>query len=163
MELWYINSFDNLHTFFSDAQLYLRDPEKQEHTPGSVKHNKRRFISPTSILGCFVRRAGLEFSKLQFHETNSLWCAFVRFREPTLSLWKKRKIGAGSMSFDGNLKGMSMNDPLVQKVYGKLDGSKDCKFIRGVILQVLTTDLGTVSTDDVERLLEYQVETMQRR
>lgn len=123
MELWYINSFDALHTFFADAQIYLKDPDKQDQTP---KHIKRRFISPTSILGCFVRRAGLEFVRLQFNEANSLWRAFVQFREPTLSAWKKRKPLAGPMSFDSNLVGLAFSDAVVQKVYGGLHENKDC-------------------------------------
>ncbi|KAI5821094.1 anaphase-promoting complex subunit 5-domain-containing protein [Pyronema omphalodes] len=146
-DMWQIDSFDALHTFFTETQNLLRDPEKEEHHGKDAKHIKRRFIGPTSILGCFIRRANLEFAKLQFQETHALWCSFVRFREPTLPAWRKRKAGAGVMNFDVNLKRMSPNDLLVKKVYGGLMESNN---------------EWTVSTDDVERLLEFQVETMQR-
>ena len=103
--LWHINSFDALHSFFEDTQTLVVPPEKQ-----NIAGVRRRFISPTSILGCFVRRAHLEFVRLQFNEVNSLWRAFVQFRDPTLPLWKKRVLGSGPMSFDQNLEGMTFND-----------------------------------------------------
>jgi anaphase-promoting complex subunit 5 len=127
MELWYINSFDALHSFFADAQNFLRDPEKEEASwQGAGTHGKRRLISPTSILGCFIRRASLEFVRLQFNDANSLWRAFVEFREPTLPLWKKRKLDADRLSFDMNVKGLSLNEPIVQKVYGIVSEGRNC-------------------------------------
>lgn len=92
-----------------------------------------------------MRRAGLEYVRLQFHDAVSLWRSFIQYREPTLSSWKKRNLGAGPLSFDMNLKGLFLQDPLVEQVYGRLR-EKD----------------PAVSTDDVERLLEFQVDSMQR-
>lgn len=142
MEMWYINSLDALHTFFIDIQTYMLnipdDPDGEANT--------RRSIGYTSILGCFIRRASLEFVRLQFNEANALWRAFVQFREPTLPLCKGRKLGAGPMSYDLNFEIFSADDALVKKVYGGMGEIKEY----------------AVSTDDVERLLEFQVGVMQR-
>jgi anaphase-promoting complex subunit 5 len=125
MELWCINSFDALHSFFTDCTNFLSKPEEL----GDRKTRNRRFIGPNSILGCFIRRASLEFVRLQFHEADSLWRAFVQFREPTLPLLKGRKLGTGPMIFDANLKGFSANDMVVKKVYGRMGELKDCKLM----------------------------------
>jgi anaphase-promoting complex subunit 5 len=141
-ELWSINSFDSLHTFFSDVQLFLDSPEKED-PPDTHKNNKKRFINPTSILGCFIRRACLEFVRLQFNEANLLWRAFVQFREPTLSLWKGRKLGAGPMTFDVNLKGLALDDLIVRKVYGGMGEIKDCESVAGTTHDPLLTSVQT--------------------
>lgn len=143
-KLWEINSFDALHTFFTEIQTYLVDAENSEKPPVRV-HGERSLLSRASVLGCFVRRAGLEYVRLQFHDAVSLWRSFIQYREPTLSSWKKRNLGAGPLSFDMNLKGLFLQDPIVEQVYGRLR-EKD----------------PAVSTDDVERLLEFQVDSMQR-
>jgi anaphase-promoting complex subunit 5 len=123
MELWCINSFDALHTFFTDCSEFLSKPED----PDSRKVKNKRFISPNSILGCFIRRASLEFIRLQFNEADSLWHTFVQFREPTFPLLKGRKLGTGPMIFDANLKGFTADDAVVKKVYGGMGELKDCK------------------------------------
>lgn len=144
-KLWEINSFDALHTFFTDIQGFLVDPESGSKPP-IREHGEKSQLSRASILGCFVRRAGLEYVRLQFNEAVLLWQSFIQYREPTLSMWKKRNLGAGPLSFDVNLKGMSSNDALVNLVYG----------------QGRLREAKNLSTDDVERLLEYQVDSMQR-
>ncbi|PWW73845.1 hypothetical protein C7212DRAFT_300781 [Tuber magnatum] len=144
-KLWEINSFDALHTFFANIQTYLIEPERADKSPVRV-HGEKSMLSRTSVLGCFVRRAALEYVRLQFHDAVSLWRSFIAYREPTLAMWKKRNLGAGPMSFDVNLKGLGFGDGVVGVVYGRGKESRDC----------------TISTDDVERLLEFQVESMQR-
>lgn len=149
-KLWEINSFDALHTFFTDVQAFLVDAESSDKPPVRV-HGERSQLSRASVLGCFVRRAGLEYVRLQFHDAVLLWRSFIQYREPTLSMWKKRNLGAGPLSFDVNLKGLSLNDGLVNQVYGFHGKLRDSSIA------------AAVSTDDVERLLEFQVDTMQSR
>lgn len=128
-KLWEINSFDALHTFFTDIQGYLVDPESGSKPP-IREHGEKSQLSRASVLGCFVRRAGLEYVRLQFNEAVLLWQSFIQYREPTLSMWKKRNLGAGPLSFDVNLKGMSSNDALVNLVYGqgRLREAKNCEW-----------------------------------
>lgn len=125
-KLWEINSFDALHTFFANIQTYLVEPERPDKTPVRV-HGEKSMLSRSSVLGCFVRRAALEYVRLQFHDAVALWRSFIQYREPTLSMWKKRNLGAGPLSFDMNLKGLSLNDNLVNQVYGRLKESRDCE------------------------------------
>lgn len=147
MEMWHIDSFDTLHSFFAKTQqMLVQDADKHDPPSQTNARSKRRLFTSTSILGCFCRRTSLEFVRLQFNDAIVLWRAFIQFREPTLPLWKKRKLGAGPTSFDSNLMGLTLDNELVRRVYGGLHESKEC----------------IVSTDDVERLLEFQVQIMQR-
>jgi len=122
INLWNINSLDALVTFFQELQTYYR--RSPSAPPGFDV--KRRFISHVSPLGVFLRRSLLEFEKLQFHEINSLWYAFVRYREPTFPLWKFRP-HSGGMSIDINLRGTPLDDPVVRKVYLGRERGMDCR------------------------------------
>lgn len=126
-KLWEINSFDGLHTFFTDINIYLANGDTQSKTIYSREPGKSTVLGRTSILGCFVRRASLEYTRLQFNDGVALWRSFVQFREPSLSTWRRRNIGAGPTSFDVNLKGLSMADPLVAKVYGGVKAAAHCQ------------------------------------
>ena len=153
-KLWKLNSFDALHVFFDTlSSLLQKTPEEQqkeaEDGVDQAPNANRMLISRVSPLGVFVRRAQLEFTRLQFHDGVNLWKGFVAYRTPTLPQWKKRNQTAGNTSFDANLQEdhLGLGDRLTEVVYG---------------------DLGTdaqqgsnVSTEDVEKLLEYQVDHMQ--
>jgi len=124
-KLWEINSYDALHTFITGLQDLLADGKD---TTKLVRVNgQRSYLTKNSVLGCFVRRSALEFTRLQFHESLYLWQSFIQYREPTLPMWRKRNPGAGQLSFDTMLEGMSMNDPLVRHLYGRLEDGKGCK------------------------------------
>lgn len=143
-KLWDINSFDAFHDFFSGLNGYLIDAAAQaaENKPVRVP-GENTLLARTSVLGCYLRRAHVEYVRLAFHEATAAWRAFIDFREPTLGLWKKRNLGANGLSFDVNLRGSRSGDKLVSWVYGG-------------------EETAGVSTDDVERLLEFQVDAMQR-
>lgn len=87
---------------------------------------------------------------MQFHDGVTLWKSFIVFRQPTWTTWRKRNPLAGKESFDINLRGGTIDDRLANAVYGRVS-SMDAP------------EEGQVSTDDVERLLEFQVEEMQSR
>ncbi|KAI9703278.1 MAG: anaphase promoting complex subunit 5 [Candelina mexicana] len=153
--LWKLNSFDALHVFFESLPGLLVKPGKDqdlEPAPerGNAPSEDRIVLSRTSLLGVFVSHAQLEFERLQFHDSVGLWKNLIAYREPTLGMWRKRNSSAGKMSFDTNLQswGQSWGHGLTELVYGELAEKEG--FVR------------TVSTDDVERLLEFQVEEMQK-
>ena len=125
-KLWDINSFDALHSFFTKLETFLVDADGANKSTAVRVHGERSPLSRTSVLGCFVRRAALEHVRLAFTNAVTLWKSFVVYREPTLPLWKKRNLGAGPLSFDVNLKGLSLEDELFNHVYGRLKDSKDC-------------------------------------
>ncbi|KAL8862317.1 MAG: hypothetical protein Q9178_001326 [Gyalolechia marmorata] len=109
-------------------------------------------LSRNSPLGAFVRRSQLEFTRLQFHDGTSLWKSLIVYRRPTLPAWKRRNPGAGPLSFDTNLQAESFDTDgtLLDLIYGGLSSKT-----------VMLKD-GNTSTDDMEKLLDYQVSRMQK-
>ncbi|KAL8763874.1 MAG: hypothetical protein Q9184_000470 [Pyrenodesmia sp. 2 TL-2023] len=148
-KLWTITSLDALHTFFDDLPSLLEKPTEEGVSQGGLdsQRPKRMLLSRNSPLGAFVRRAQLEFTRLQFHDGVSLWEDLIAFRRPTLALWKRRNPGAGSGSFDTNLQEDSTDYKLAGLVYGHLSYN--------------TPQHVQTSTEDMERLLDYQISRMQ--
>lgn len=151
-KLWRIDSFDALHVFFDSLVLLLqKSPEEQQkaNEDGLDPNPNRILLSRVSPLGTFVRRAQVEFTRLPFHDGVTLWTTFVSYRAPTLPQWKKRNPSAGNTSFDSNLheNDLAWGDPLTKVIYRELKQE--------------TRQEASISTEDVERLLEYQVDHMQ--
>ena len=150
--LWKINSLDALNFYFQTLSSLLQEaPEEQrqhvEEGPNS-KSNRLR-LSRASPMGLFVRRAQLEFTRLQFHDGIALWRNFVAYRAPTLPQWKRRNQAPGHSSFDANLRDehSNLSDRLTSVIYGEVtDGIKH--------------DV-SISSEDVEKLLEHQIDKMQ--
>ncbi len=153
-KLWKINSIDALHAFFDALSLLLqKTPEEQQNEveDGIDPNPNRMLLSRTSPLGSFVRRAQLEFTRLQFHDGVSLWKSFITYRTPTFTQWKRRNLTAGNASFDVNLQEdhLELGNRLIDVVYGDSGN--------------LARQEASVSVDDVETLLGYQVDQMQSR
>ena len=152
-KLWKLNSFDALHVFFHTLALLLRntpEEQQQQHAENRIESSPNCMrLSRASPLGSFVRRAQLEFTRLQFHDGVTLWRSFVAYRAPTLPQWKKRNQAAGHISFDANLQEehLDLGDRLTDVVYDEL--------ARGI------NHDASVSIEDVEKLLEYQIDQMQ--
>lgn len=151
-KMWKINSFDALHVFFDNLDMLLQKSleEQQSMSENAIETNPNRLLlSRASPAGSFVRRAQIEFTRLQFHDGVTLWKSFIAYRAPTLPQWKKRNPAAGGISFDSNLQEdlLSLGDPLTNHVYGECD--EDAR------------RAASVSTQDIEKLLEYQKEQMQ--
>lgn len=153
-KLWKIDSFDALQLFLDTLSLLLqKTPEEKqknaEDDAGPIPN--RMLLSRVSPLGSFIRRAQVEFTRLPFHESVNLWKAFVSYRAPTLSQFKKRNPSAGNMSFDSNLlEGrLAWGDPLTKVIYGELQREAQQE--------------ASMSTEDVEKLLEYQIDQMQSK
>ena len=151
-KLWDVNSLDALNVFFDGLSLLLeKSPEKQQKDAeeGIAPASNRMLLSRNSPLGAFVRRSQLEFTRLQIHDSVTLWKSFIKYREPTLPLWRKRNPTAGRNSFDTNLedRNIGWGNALRKIAYSDFDDNPSKEAI--------------VSTDDVEKLLEYQVDQMQ--
>ena len=151
-KLWELDSLDALHVFFDTLSLLLQKTDEEiERNPsdGSECKAGRMLLSRVSPLGSFVRRAQLEFTRLQFHEGASLWKSFISYRASTMVQWRRRNVAAGTTSFDVNLQSgvMHGNGRLIDTIYGDL--ANECG------------KEASISTEDVEKLLEYQVDKMQ--
>ena len=151
-KLWEINSLDALHAFFdalSSVLVKTREELQSDAEDGITSVSAHLLLSRASPLGTFVRRAQVEFTRLQFHDGVVLWKHFVVYREPTLPMWKKRNPQAGKQSFDLNVQELEFGShhPLAKIIYSDVgnDRSPEAK----------------TSLDEVKKLLEQQVEQMQ--
>ena len=151
-KLWEIHSLHALHVFFDSLTSLLQKPREEsqgEAENGGSPEQHRALFSRTSLFGTFIRRAQLEFTRLQLHDGILLWTSYVTYREPTLPMWRRRNPSAGNISFDANLIGChsGLGQKLVTLLYGDLKGQNQKE--------------ASVSTADVEKLLEFQIDQMQ--
>ncbi|KAJ3519084.1 hypothetical protein NM208_g14270 [Fusarium decemcellulare] len=159
-KLWDINSLDALHEFFETlAGMMAKTKEERRRLAElgqPVPEDEGIKLSPNSPFGTFVRRARLEYHRLRFHDCTELWKNFVRYRQPTAHYLKRKIPGFGRLSFDNVLLTGEQEDwdhqsvmDLASVAYGDM----------------LTGDQSStlpVSTDDIESLLEFQIEQMQK-
>jgi anaphase-promoting complex subunit 5 len=146
-KLWAINSIDALHAFFQELNNYLaRSPDQvRSNSPEPVRPPGRVILTRVSPLGIFIRRAQLEFTRIQFHDTVQLWIAFLKFRSPTEAAWRKRNPNA-AISLDGSFSSLEP-DVIRQACYGfHLDDDGED---------------AVNSSEDIERILEFQLDRLQ--
>ncbi|KAJ2903359.1 hypothetical protein MKZ38_010024 [Zalerion maritima] len=161
-KLWAVDSLHALHAFFGRLPSLLskskeelrRLAEAGEKTPPADEVG----LSRSSPFGTFVRRAHLEFGRLRFHDAAELWKDFVKYRQSTAGHWKRRNPAFSRLSFDNVL--------LLGQQSWRQDHLVDLASVAyGDMLHHNgnSTDGRTlpVSTDDIARLLEFQVEQIQ--
>lgn len=158
-KLWDIDSLDAVHEFFATRSRLLAKTREEIKKDGEIGLPPASadiiILSRTSPFGSFVRRANVEFERLRFGDAQSLWKAFVRWRQGSRSYWARRKgllnrwAGDKALGDGEDEWGADATEMLELVAYGWLnieDGKEGC-----------------VSTDDVEKLLEFQVEQMQSK
>ncbi|KAJ5613564.1 hypothetical protein N7528_007218 [Penicillium herquei] len=154
-KLWSLDSLDALEWFFSNHLPTLltktREQLIQDREDGLAPETDGMRLSRSSPLGAFVRRAYLEHTRLQFHDSVKLWSGFVNYRLPTYHVYARRNPSNGQNPIDINLftQGLDPTSPLSRVAYSDFfDKSKE--------------DGGVVSLKDAERLVEFQVGELQR-
>ncbi|KAJ5965913.1 hypothetical protein N7481_012627 [Penicillium waksmanii] len=153
-KLWSLDSLDALEEFMSDVLPSLlsktREQLIQERDSGLAPEEEGMRLSRSSPLGAFVRRACLEYTRLQFHDSVTLWTGFVKYRLPTYHMWARRNPSDEQSPVDINLtmNGLDTSSYLSQVVYGDFEQE--------------VQDDGMVSVKDAERLVEFQVGELQR-
>ena len=158
-KIWDIDSLDALHVFFARRSNLLaksREELKKDGEMGIPPPSEDMIIlSRTSPFGSFVRRSKVEFERLRFGDALALWTAFKKWRHDSKTYWSRRNGALGRWVGDSALAdgeeewGMEATEMLELVAYG------------GLSLE--DTDEGCVSSDDVEKLLEFQVEQMQSK
>ncbi|KAK4154866.1 hypothetical protein C8A00DRAFT_32311 [Chaetomidium leptoderma] len=156
-KLWGIDSLHTLHEFFDQLPDHLArtKAELREMTERGEKPPSGVLLSRNSPFGVFVRRSHLEFSKLHFNHVAELWKMFVKYRQPTAGHWRRRNPHYNRLSFDsvlldGEHEWGAQTDEIALAAYGNM---------------LLVDDQNPtllVSTDDIESLLEFQVEHVQK-
>jgi anaphase-promoting complex subunit 5 len=144
--MWEMNSFDALHALF-DSILDLITPPL--HGTPVEESPDRVYLSKTSPLGAFVRRAHLEFTRLQFDDSMKFWSSFIRYRAPTAQ-WTKRLAGLASSGVDMVVSemGLRAGDDVYEIAYGHLQEEQE----EGV----------GMSLDDLDRILDFQLDRLQK-
>ncbi|KAI1101011.1 anaphase-promoting complex subunit 5-domain-containing protein [Jackrogersella minutella] len=156
--LWKIDSLHALHEFFEGCTSLLAKT-KEEIRRDVMENNplpdpENIVLSRSSPFGAFVRRSQLEFTRLRFHDASELWKDFVRYRQTTASYYRKKTPAFQRLSFDQVL------------LTGESDWGLGVEAIASVAYgDMLRDDPNStlpVSTDDIEKLLEFQIEQMQK-
>lgn len=158
-KLWEIDSLDALHVFFDNKSRLLaktKEELKKDEELGILPPAPEVILlSRTSPFGVFVRRAQLEFARLKFQDTTGLWRSFLSWRKSTKAAWAKRNPWFTESGDWAAIDSSLLEEPA---------------WMEGELATVAYGDLlereqdhteGLVSTDDVEKLLEFQVEQMQ--
>ncbi|KAI1211931.1 anaphase-promoting complex subunit 5-domain-containing protein [Annulohypoxylon truncatum] len=156
--LWKIDSLDALHEFFercSDLLAKTKDELRRDEQEGlPIPGPEVILLSRNSPFGAFVRRSQLEFTRLRFHDAFELWKDFVKYRQTTAAYYRKKTPSFQRLSFDHVLlAGENEWGPGVEGIASVAYGD------------MLRDDLSStlpVSTDDIEKLLEFQIEQMQK-
>ncbi|KAJ5288565.1 hypothetical protein N7478_001595 [Penicillium angulare] len=153
-KLWSLDSLDALESFFSNRlPMLLSKPREQliqDRDNGLSLETDGIKLSRSSPLGAFIRRSHLEHTRLQFHDSVSLWLAFVKYRLPTYHIYARKNPSEGQDPIDVNLLAHSLHGTtnLSQVVYGSIENDEE--------------DEGVVGVKDAERLVEFQVGELQR-
>ncbi|KAI8623381.1 anaphase-promoting complex subunit 5-domain-containing protein [Xylariaceae sp. FL1651] len=157
-KLWKINSLDALHEFFDNcsALLVKTKEELRRDAEIGIPPLAPEVIQLTrnSPFGAFVRRSQLEFTRLRFHDTTELWKDFVKYRQTTAAYYRKKTPSFQRLSFDNVL------------LTGESEWGQGVEAIASVAYgDMLRDDPDStlpVSTDDIEKLLEFQIDQMQK-
>ena len=148
--LWKIDSLDAFHGFFEFLPLLIHDRDRDEdanlmHNVKDTNPNRMR-LARNAPLGGFARRAHLEFTRLQFSDGVELWQKFKDYRAPSFAQWKKRNPLA-RVSSSGENRDISH---IGHHVFADLTVGTDTSSQKTI-----------VSTDDIEKLLEFQIHQIQ--
>jgi anaphase-promoting complex subunit 5 len=153
-KIWFLDCCDALEVFSVNIPSLLvktREEQIRDRDNGIAPQAGKILLSRCSPLGAFVRRAQLEFTRLQFHDSVRLWKAFIKYRLPTYRAWARKNPSDSQAAVDMNLIGLGLdsNSYLARVVYGDIE--HDREYEHGI------------STKDVERLLEFQVGELQSK
>ncbi|KAK6189261.1 hypothetical protein LQW54_013457 [Pestalotiopsis sp. IQ-011] len=157
-KLWKINSLDALHEFFErrgDLLARTKEEQRREAEMGIEPPSPETIVlSRNSPFGAFVRKAQLEFNRLRFEHAYELWKDFVKYRQTTAAYYRKKTPSFQRLSFDNVLlEG--------EHAWGEgLDAIANVAY--GDMLRDDPNSTLPVSTDDIEKLLEFQIEQMQK-
>jgi anaphase-promoting complex subunit 5 len=170
--LWKIDSLYAFHEFFRTLEaLYVKDDRQRRYL--ELFHPDLVRLSAESPLGSFVRRAQLDFSRLQIDDTMILFVSFIKFRAPTEGMWRKNfPTLAYRTTVDFNLFAMGVGPPqslLPPNLppFKKWLPTIDEEFIAGLVepnsllaqavYPLVNTCYSSLGDEDIDRLLEFQI------
>ncbi|KAK4995833.1 APC5 protein [Elasticomyces elasticus] len=144
-QLFALRSFDDMYTRVECLDSILSNESRG--TPGTGLGKEKARFARTSPVGQFIRRYAIEFKRLQFSDALILWQAFVALRHPQAERWQTRNPEAARSG--------KPEEPQHVGEGTAYRGSSNSSNLSQDI-KVL------VSIDEVEKLLECQVEWLQK-
>ncbi|KAJ5930671.1 hypothetical protein N7466_006164 [Penicillium verhagenii] len=153
-KLWSLDSLDALEWFFSNHLPTLLTKTREQllldRDNGLAPETQGTRLSRSSPLGAFVRRAYLEYTRLQFHDSVKLWSGFVRYRLPTYHVYARKNPPDKINPVDANFSDQDLDSTshLSRVVYGNIEDDERDEVVVGI--------------KDAERLVEFQVGELQR-
>nr|QIA97806.1 putative anaphase-promoting complex subunit 5 protein [Teratosphaeria destructans] len=135
--LWALEGLDSLHVFFEHLSQLIAPSQPGDKATG------RRSVTRASPIGQYVRRCRVEFTRLQFHDTHSLWHAFVSFRASTYDTWASRNPEA-ARKYQNDQSAIAVDSPAWQSVSAHHHAE------------------AAVSAEDVDRLLTASIHRLQK-
>ncbi|KAK5636154.1 hypothetical protein RRF57_011866 [Xylaria bambusicola] len=157
-KLWKIDSLHALHEFFDNCSGILAKTKEELRRDAEMGvppvAPEVIQLSRNSPFGAFVRRSQLEFTRLRFHDAIELWKDFVKYRDTTAAYYRKKTPSFQSLSFDNVL--LTSENEWGQAV------EAITSVAYGDALRDDSHATMPVSTDDIEKLLEFQIDQMQK-
>ncbi|KAH7309006.1 anaphase-promoting complex subunit 5-domain-containing protein [Stachybotrys elegans] len=156
-KLWDINSLDALNIFLENLPSMLQKSREELRRLGEPEPEEQTEmkISKTSPFGAFIRRTHVEYQRLRFHDCAELWKDFVRYRQPTAAYQKRKNPNFGRLSFDNVLL-------LGEQEWDPEDVATLASVTYGDMLTGDRSGTLPVSIDDIETLLDFQIDQMQK-
>lgn len=152
-KLWAIDSLDALHHFFEQLPSLLanKDDIRRMVEPEEGATTNRIALTIHSPFALFVRRAHLEFSRIQFSDASNLWKGFLVYRQPTATAWIRRNPASASSRIDKFLEDSGSD-------WG--GGAAD---LESIAYGDLTSFNVPVSVNCLDNMIEFQVAQMQSK
>jgi anaphase-promoting complex subunit 5 len=151
-KLWSLDNLHSLHEFFRELNSVMLSarPTGQPQVEGEKLSKNGVWVHKASPVGMFMRRCYVEFFRLQFDDIVKLWSSFIKFREPSEAQWRRRRSSASTPFLDTNLVEMNVSDSdaLAAVVYPSPSR--------------INEESLDLSREEIERLLEFQLERLQR-
>lgn len=153
VKLWNIDSLDALHQFFEKLPALLADKDdiRRMVEPEEGATTTRIPLAIHSPFALFVRRAHLEFSRIQFSDASSLWKGFIVYRQPTAAAWFRRNPALSSTRFDKVLED------------SESDWGEGAAAMESIAYGDLPSFNVPVSVNSLDSLIEFQVAQMQSK
>ena len=82
--VWKLDELDSLHNLFGQLGELVAPPESDSEEQTVAK------VSRSSPLGQYIRRCVVEFTRLQFADSQALWNTFATYRAPSHETWASR-------------------------------------------------------------------------
>ncbi|WBW72582.1 anaphase-promoting complex, platform subcomplex scaffold TPR subunit Apc5 [Schizosaccharomyces osmophilus] len=134
--LWSLHSYEDIHEIFMSLGSYITNLYEPDEEPPS-----HMLFSPSSVLSVFLRKCVVEYEQLSFEQGVEFFKSFLEYRSPSMN-FRKDGVEYCKVNVRHELLGLASNQTLLQLAFGSTPGCH--------------------ATQDIERLIQLQIQHMQR-